>query len=102
MIYGVAFDHDNVSFLKQLKGMGISYKLAKRKSEMALVIVILLGIAFAAASALWESGSDQWIFSHMTSKQHLWEAKKTTPDAVDIDVALGHLSAIPSNAPEAR
>jgi hypothetical protein len=79
----------------------MSYKLGKPKPTLlqkALVVFIALGMAYGLGTALWAS----WLFRHMTSEQHLWEAKKITPDVVDIDLALRHLSAIPSNTPEAE
>jgi hypothetical protein len=45
---------------------------------------------------------DRWVSSHMTSTQNLWEAKKATPELVDVYLALRHLSAIPPGSPEAR
>lgn len=44
---------------------------------------------------------DKWVFAHMTSEQHLWEARKSTPDAIDVKLALRHISALPNNSPEA-
>jgi hypothetical protein len=65
----------------------------------ALILIVFAMVVTVNTVAMMR---DKWVFSHMTSAQHLWEAKKTTPEIVDVDVALRHLSAIPANAPEER
>jgi hypothetical protein len=43
---------------------------------------------------------DTWVFNHMTTAQHLWEAKRAS-ETDGIDLALRHIGAITPNSSEA-
>jgi len=45
---------------------------------------------------------DSWVFTHMTTAQHLFEAQRALQTSGDVELALRHIEAIPGNAPEAK
>jgi hypothetical protein len=63
-----------------------------------ICLSLVTGVTFA--SVVGSELRDSWVFNHMTSSQHLWEANKSTPDLGDVEIALRHISAIPKNAHE--
>jgi hypothetical protein len=81
------------------------YVLPKKKPDYWTLIGfgVLFGgiIALVLVIAFVEELHDRWVFGHMTGGQHLWEAKKSTPQLVDVSLALEHLSAVPPVSPEA-
>lgn len=86
--------------------METSYRLPKKKYDYWTVVgsMVLFGgiFAFTMVVAFVASMRDKWVFNHMTDAQHLWEAKKSTPELGDVYLALRHLGAISPGSPEAR
>jgi|HubBroStandDraft_3_1064219.scaffolds.fasta_scaffold99795_2 hypothetical protein len=81
------------------------YVLPKKKPDYWTLIGfgVLFGgiIVLVLVTALVEDLRDRWVFGHMAGATHLWEAKKSTPQLVDVSLALKHLSAVPPASPEA-
>ena len=71
----------------------------KKPNFTGLFFGIALGVCavLLIGSIIWDS----WVFNHMTTAQHLWEAGKASRSPDDIALALRHVRAIPANSVEA-
>jgi len=80
------------------------YVLPKKKHDYWTLVgcgvmfggVVALGFIIALVGEL----RDRWVFSHMTAKDHLWEATVALDTPTDLGLSLRHLGAIPVNSAE--
>src|SRR5271155_719279 len=77
------------------------YVLPKKKPDYWLLSAFGIFVGVMAVLVGGFAIREWWVFTHMTAKDHLWEAKVALDTPADLGLSLRHLEAIPTNSAEA-